>query len=213
MLLTIEGIDGCGKSTVVRLLAEKFADHRVKAAVRHMPRDLVRKNMNGLAPMALAMLFMADHAQGFVDAAEVIASKDAWLVQDRGFLSTAVYQFGDCLGDNPALFDDAVSCSAKLLAITIAEAMGRENDLDDIHMPIVVLHTPVEECMRRIAARSERDIFETDDIEVWKHRDAIYAYLVKRAGAICIETENKTPAQIADEIWERVIQQHLPTGV
>lgn len=210
MFLTLEGIDGCGKSTVTRLLAERFADHRVKAAVRHMPRDIVRRNLSGLSTMAQAMLFLTDHAQGMYEAAEVIASKDAWIISDRGWLSTCVYQFGEVCEDLTELQFMVDSAGFLLDRAFIDGLRSRrvprpERDIFET----VILRTPVEECMKRIAARSERDIFESEDAELWKHRDALYGEIAEYLDIEITKTDGKTPDQIADEIWERYIRKHL----
>lgn len=210
MFLTLEGIDGCGKSTVTRLLAERFADHRVKAAVRHMPRDIVRRNISGLSTMAQAMLFLTDHAQGLYEAAEVIASKDAWIISDRGWLSTCVYQFGEVCEDMTEL-EFMIDNAGFLLDRAYIDGL-RSRRVPRPKWDIfetVIIRTPVEECMKRIAARSERDIFETEDIELWRKRDSLYCAISDYLDIEITDTDGKTPDQVADEIWERHIHKHL----
>ena len=98
-LLTLEGIDGCGKTTVAAALVRRLSARGVPVVSTREPggtplgariREIV---LSGLSdPWAEALLFCADRA---AHAAEVIGpalSRGAWVVSDRFCDATLAYQ-------------------------------------------------------------------------------------------------------------------------
>src|ERR1044072_9966154 len=70
--ITLEGIDGCGKSTQLEMLAEALRARGFAVVTTHQPggtaigqdiRALMIKEHNRLAPLAELLLLMADRAQ------------------------------------------------------------------------------------------------------------------------------------------------------
>jgi len=102
--IALEGIDGCGKSTQARLLAE-----RLGAVVTFEPgatplgaslRGLVlSRDAAPVDPRAEALLMAADRAQHVADVIEPALQAGRWVVSDRYSASTLAYQgFGRGLG-------------------------------------------------------------------------------------------------------------------
>ncbi len=104
--IVIEGIDGCGKSSVAAKVAESLGDD---AVLTREPTDswigkAVREGEKGEAsPYLDALLFMADRAQHTLEVAKLIEDGKT-VVCDRYYHSTVAYQTAHLrlcsLGDN-----------------------------------------------------------------------------------------------------------------
>jgi dTMP kinase len=92
--VVFEGIDGCGKSSVARLVAERVGK---RAVLTREPTDswigkAVRKGeKHKVSPYTDALLFMADRAQHSVWISEQL-SKRKLVLSDRYYHSTVAYQ-------------------------------------------------------------------------------------------------------------------------
>lgn len=107
MLVTVEGIDGSGKSTVCSAVADAFPD----ACMTREPTgswygDAVRRSVNDAAadPLAELFLYTADHADHLATVIEPALAEGRLVVSDRYSDSRYAYQ-GATLADR---FDDAV---------------------------------------------------------------------------------------------------------
>ena len=104
--IVVEGIDGCGKSTAAKVLADRLGkdvvltreptDSWIGAAVRDGGEE-------ASSPYLDALLFMADRAQHTLEIADWV-QKGLTVVCDRYYHSTVAYQTaflkGKSLGDN-----------------------------------------------------------------------------------------------------------------
>ncbi len=135
MLISIDGIDGCGKSTQVALLADRIGAERIRQI---SPSRWGRTLRSTLAPTLAQQLawFTADRAS-LVDRLEAAASSpDTHLISDRSYLSGIAYQSYDS-GLSPRFLEE------------LNRAIVPEYDLQ------VFLHVPVEQALSRIAQRGE----------------------------------------------------------
>lgn len=104
--IVVEGIDGCGKSSVAAKVAEGLGDN---AVLTREPTDswigkAVREGEKGdVSPYLDALLFMADRAQHTLEIAKQLADGKT-VVCDRYYHSTVAYQTAHLrlcsLGDN-----------------------------------------------------------------------------------------------------------------
>ena len=96
-LIALEGIDGCGKSTQARALAEAFGAHLthepgatpVGALLR---RVLLAPDVPAPSPRTEALLMAADRAEHVVAVVEPALAAGEWVVSDRYTGSTLAYQ-------------------------------------------------------------------------------------------------------------------------
>ena len=96
-LLALEGIDGCGKSTQARMLADSLGalltfepgDTELGAALRTL---LLRPGGHPRTPRAEALLMMADRAEHVAEVVEPALLAGRWVVTDRYSGSTLAYQ-------------------------------------------------------------------------------------------------------------------------
>ena len=115
--ITIEGIDGAGKTTQCRLLAAALRARGVEVAETREPggtpaAEAIRKlvlETEGLDAVEQALLMMAARRSNVVQNVLPALSADRWVVQDRGPASTYAYQlymqgisysWGNCGGLN-----------------------------------------------------------------------------------------------------------------
>lgn len=103
MLIAIEGIDGSGKATLTRALAEEFAQHGHTVACESFPRyqdtsmssaitDALARD-NGLSPKAAAAMFAAERLESLDHLTGLLHANDVVLL-DRYVHSNAAYQGG-----------------------------------------------------------------------------------------------------------------------
>lgn len=99
-LIAFEGIDGSGKSTQIRRLAERLAARGVPHVVTFEPtrgpmgqriREIARSG-DAVAPEQELAWFMADRAEHVRDVIEPSCARGDWVLTDRYYLSTVAYQ-------------------------------------------------------------------------------------------------------------------------
>ena len=102
MFITFEGIEGCGKSTQAKRLANRLRGFeipvvftlepggtRVGQKIRHILLD--SRNQH-LSPLAELLLYAADRAQHVQEVIKPALEQDKWVLCDRFFDATTVYQ-------------------------------------------------------------------------------------------------------------------------
>ena len=102
MFITFEGIEGCGKTTQVQRLEKLVGRHgiplvttmepggtRIGADIRKILLDAENKEM---APLAELLLYAADRAQHVEELIKPALKDGKWVVCDRFFDATIVYQ-------------------------------------------------------------------------------------------------------------------------
>ena len=100
MFITIEGIDGAGKTTQCQLLAAALRARGVEVVETREPggtpaAEAIRKlvlETEGLDAVEQALLMMAARRSNVVQNVLPALSADRWVVQDRGLASTYAYQ-------------------------------------------------------------------------------------------------------------------------
>ena len=102
MFITFEGIEGCGKSTQAKRLVNRLREFeilvvftlepggtRVGKEIRHILLD--SRNQH-LSPLAELLLYAADRAQHVQEVIKPALEQDKWVLCDRFFDATTVYQ-------------------------------------------------------------------------------------------------------------------------
>lgn len=114
MFITFEGIDGCGKSTQARLLADHFSSlgrqvvstrepggTPLAEEVRALVLDAREHGEEEVAPRAELLLFAASRAQHVQNLIRPALERGAWVLCDRFVDSTLAYQSGGLGLDEP----------------------------------------------------------------------------------------------------------------
>lgn len=153
-LITIEGIDGTGKSTVVAALGRWLAAANVKAAVQREPTsswlgEAVRKSHTlHVDALTHTFLFLADRAH-HCDAMRGEMAAGAVIVCDRYFDSTIAYQ-GAALQERMA----PAGQDARAWLRALHDPWVVVPDLT-----LLIVDDPTR-CLERVKARGKTSIFE-----------------------------------------------------
>lgn len=206
--ITFEGGEGAGKSTQIRLLADRLTaeGHEVVVsrepggspggeAVRHV---LLSGAAEPFGPSMEAMLFAAarsDHVEQIIhpaiDAGRIVLC-------DRFLDSSRVYQ-----GVSGRL-DKAFMATLEKIAIN-----GMMPDLT------IILDLDPTEGMRRAAARrgaDEADRYEKEDLALQEERREAYIDIARAEPARCVIIDAaQEPDAVADAVWTRVAKVIAPS--
>ncbi|NLE41856.1 MAG: dTMP kinase [Lentisphaerae bacterium] len=200
-LITFEGVEGGGKSTQAKRLAERLRAEGIDVLTTREPggtptgeviRDLLQHNLGGepLCDAAEALLFCASRAQICRNVLGPALAAGTWVVLDRFTDSTLAYQ-GYGRG-----FD-----------LATLRAMNDFATGDVKPALTVLIDIPVELGLSRVLARSNgtRDRIESAPLEFHKRLQAGYLEMAKREPErfIVIDGTAEHDAVLA-KIWEAV---------
>jgi dTMP kinase len=196
--ITFEGGEGAGKSTQIKLLADRLDAAKLRVLVTREPggspgaeiiRHVVLSGMGKLlGAEAETLLFAAardDHVHAVIEPA---LAQGVWVLCDRFADSTRAYQ--GALGKvSPGLLN-------AMQRVTIGNL---KPDLT------VVLDVPVEVGMQRAAARRGEgapDRFEAEDIQFHRGLRAAFRQIAAQEPERCVLVDaSADPAAVAASIW------------
>ena len=146
VFISFEGIDGCGKSTQLRLLADCLLGKGIKVCATHEPGDTplgrqIRELLlhgDAPAPTAELFLFLADRAEHVAKRIDPALARGEWVLCDRYSDSTRAYQLA----------------GRDLAAGEELEPLLQAAQLGVTPRCTVWLDLPVEQAMVRMAARA-----------------------------------------------------------
>jgi dTMP kinase len=203
--ISFEGGEGSGKSTQIKLLAERLAAAKLRAIVTREPggspgaeiiRHLVLSGMGKLlGPDAETLLFAAardDHVRTVIRPA---LNQGTWVLCDRFFDSTRAYQ--GRLGNVPQGVLNAMQ------RVTIGNL---KPDLT------IILDVPVEIGLKRASARrgaGAPDRFEAEDIRFHQDlRDAYRQIAAENPDRCVLIDATPSPDVVAAQVWT-ALRDHL----
>jgi dTMP kinase len=203
--ISFEGGEGSGKSTQIKLLADRLAAARLRAIVTREPggspgaeiiRHLVLSGMGKLlGPDAETLLFAAardDHVHTVIQPA---LNRGTWVLCDRFSDSTRAYQ--GRLGN---------------VAPGVLNAMQRVT-IGDLKPDLtIILDVPVEVGLKRAAARrgaGAPDRFEAEDIKFHQELRDAYRQIAAEDPDRCVLIDaTPDPDVVAAQVWT-VLRDHL----
>ncbi|HLG17367.1 MAG TPA: dTMP kinase [Blastocatellia bacterium] len=102
LFITLEGIDGCGKSTQFEMLARALTDRGLPVTTTHEPGGtgigrqirpiLMSKSQTGLDPLAEFLLMAADRAQDVAEKVRPALERGDIVIADRFIDSSVAFQ-------------------------------------------------------------------------------------------------------------------------
>ena len=194
MFVSFEGLDGCGKTTQARLLAEGLAADGVDVVLTREPggtplgeqvRDLVLHG-DHVAPWAEVALYAASRAQHVVDVIRPAIAGGATVVCDRYLDTSVAYQ-----GAGRGLGVDVV------LELNLRVVEGLLPDLT------VLVEIDVETALSRVG--DKRDRIERADAAFWPLVAEAYRDLADRFPGRYFVVDGRLPAdELAAEVRDRV---------
>src|SRR5689334_2799752 len=203
--ISFEGGEGSGKSTQIKLLAERLAAAKLRAIVTREPggspgaeviRHVVLSGMGKLlGPDAETLLFAAardDHVRTVIQPA---LSQGIWVLCDRFSDSTRAYQ--GSLGN---------------VSASVLNAMQRVT-IGDLKPDLtIILDLPVEVGQRRAAARrgsGAPDRFEAEDLQFHRALRDAYRKIASEDPQRCVLIDANADADtVAARIWT-ALRDHL----
>jgi dTMP kinase len=206
--ISFEGGEGSGKSTQIKLLADRLASAKLRAIVTREPggspgaeiiRHLVLSGMGKLlGPDAETLLFAAardDHVRTVIQPA---LSQGTWVLCDRFFDSTRAYQ--GRLGQ---------------VAPGVLNAMQRVT-IGDLKPDLtIILDLPVEIGLQRAAARrgsATPDRFEGEKLGFHQGLREAYRKIAADEPSRCVLIDaNSDPDTVAGRVWTALRERLLPT--
>lgn len=189
-LITIEGLDGAGKTTLASALATALSERGLDVRMLREPggvpaaervRELVKDPTLRIAPRAEALLYAAARAQLVEEAVEPLLEEGAWVLLDRFVDSSLAYQgAGRGLGIENV---DAINSFAtgglrpdRTLLLILDPAVGRQRSRSRAE-PVDRLEAEEDEFFARIDAAylelSARDPERIRRIEASKPPDQV----------------------------------------
>jgi dTMP kinase len=203
--ISFEGGEGSGKSTQIKLLAERLAGAKLRAIVTREPggspgaeiiRHLVLSGMGKLlGPDAETLLFAAardDHVRTVIQPA---LSQGTWVLCDRFSDSTRAYQ--GRLGN---------------VAPGVLNAMQRVT-IGDLKPDLtIILDVPVEVGLQRAAARRAGDApdrFESENVKFHQDLRDAYRQIAAEDPDRCVLIDaSASPDAVAAQVWT-ALRDHL----
>jgi dTMP kinase len=199
LLITVEGVEGSGKSTHCRLLAEWLCTRRHEVVLTSEPdgtplgsaiRGLFEKEGAPPTPLSQAFLFMAARQQHVAQVIRPGLARGAVVISDRYADATLAYQgFGggmdlETIRDLNALATGGVIPDLTLLLdLDPAEGMKRISDrtLDAFEKMDLSFHRRVREGYLEIA-HAEKSRFVV--LDATQAKDALHASCVRAVGEL-----------------------------
>ncbi|KXB00632.1 hypothetical protein AKJ35_01215 [candidate division MSBL1 archaeon SCGC-AAA833F18] len=188
-LITLEGLDGCGKSTHAKLLANWLRDEGHEVEITDEPTDnpigkILKKALRGEIEISLeteALLFAGDRALHVADDIGPALEGGKIVITERYIYSSLAYQTARGLSDEwvksinkPAIDPDLA----------------------------IVIDVPAEVGFERIKTTRELDTFE-QDLDLQKRVRERYKEIVKGEGIIIVDGTREVD-KVQSEIREQV---------
>ena len=188
MLINLEGIDGCGKSTQSKFLMEKFEENKEKTIILKEPTngkygkklwEMLSGKREATTEQILD-LFVMDRKEHVNDKINPALKKGKIVLMDRYYYSTMAYQAAAGIDVN---------------------RIRKDNEFAPKPDIVLIFDLPVDLAMKRVIGHSVADVFEKEE-HLEKVREA---YLnLKDDPLVRIIDSTRTPEEIFEEVWELV---------
>ncbi len=167
IFITVEGVEGVGKSTNIAFITEKLNQAGIAYVVTREPGGtplaedirllLLQKRKESVSESTELLLMFAARAQHISQVIEPALNDGCWVVCDRFTDATYAYQ-----GGGRGIAQDKIASLEHLVQGTLRPDYT------------VLLDAPVELGLRRARARAELDRFEQETMQFFDHVRAAY---------------------------------------
>lgn len=218
----VEGVDGAGKTSLARTIVDRLMASGRQAIYVTEPSktpgtigaEIRRRAAEGpiLEPWEALGLFVADRRRQDELLVRPALSQGTWVVKDRGWLSSAVYQ-GDWEQPRPPAWRDYPTLPS---GEWIAHEHIRFCPPPDL---LVLLDLPAPAAVDRIASRPGRrtDQFDQAGVDEIANRRSRYLRLVNQHvgaawwGRALVLDASRPAAQVTEEAWQAVLDLAAPS--
>ena len=203
IFITFEGIDGSGKTTQLRILAERLrqAGRTVVEAVepggteigRQIRAILLDGRNTQLTPRAELLLYFASRAQNVEEAIRPALAAGQIVLCDRFTDSTLVYQgYGRGLGPEVVLTLDRIACHGLIPDLTVFVDIDLDESLERARG-------------RNITSASSETRLDDESREFHKRVRAAYLALAKQEARRFIVIDGAASVdEVAGRVWKEV---------
>lgn len=191
----IDGVNGAGKSTVVKLLQQRIAERGITTHFTREPggtslgaelRKLLLTSQEPLPPMAELFLFAADRATHVATKITPALARGEFVISDRYHYSTTAFQgYGRGLD------------LATIESVNEIACQGLTPD------GVLLLDLPPEIGLRRTARReSEQDNFESEELAFHERiRSGFLALARERKEPFFVIDADASPQDVGNRCW------------
>ena len=188
MLIDLEGIDGCGKSTQSKFLMEKFEENNEQAIILKEPTDgkygkKLWEMLSGKREATTEQildLFVMDRKEHVDDKINPALKEGKIVLMDRYYYSTMAYQAAAGIDVN---------------------RIRKDNEFAPKPDIVLIFDLPADLAMKRVKGHSVADVFEKEE-HLEKVREA---YLnLRNDPLVRIIDSTRTPEEIFEEVWKLV---------
>ena len=189
MLITFEGIDGSGKSTLIKHVGEYLKSKNLNTLITYEPFDKDIRNLiksGKYLPKAELALFMADRVQHIEQVIFPALKENIIVLCDRFIDSTIAYQFG-----GNGISPDVIKAMYKLLNYPIYPERTYYLDI------------PVSEAMFRISNRysKEYDKYDYQSYEFYQNIQVGYTQAIREdPSRFCTINANRSINKILSDV-------------
>jgi len=188
VLIDLEGIDGCGKSTQSKFLMEKFEENNEKSIILKEPTsgkygkklwEMLSGKREATTEQILD-LFVMDRKEHVDDKINPALKEGKIVLMDRYYYSTMAYQAAAGIDVN---------------------RIRKDNEFAPKPNIVLIFDLPADLAMKRVKGHSVADVFEKEE-HLEKVREA---YLNLRDDPLVrIIDSTRTPEEIFEEVWKLV---------
>ena len=188
MLINLEGIDGCGKSTQCKLLMEKFQKENENVVILKEPTDgkygqklwEMLKGQREATTEEILELFVKDRREHVDEKIKPALDDGKIVLMDRYYYSTIAYQAAAGID---------------------VERIRKDNEFAPKPDIVLIFDLPVDLAMERVRGHSVADAFEKEE-----HLEKVRkAYLnLEDDPLVRIIDSTRTPEDIFAEVWNLV---------
>ena len=190
MLIDLEGIDGCGKSTQSKFLMKKFEENNEKTIILKEPTsgkygkklwEMLSGKREATTEQILD-LFVMDRKEHVDDNINPALKEGKIVLMDRYYYSTMAYQAAAGIDVN---------------------RIRKDNEFAPKPDIVLIFDLPADLAMKRVKGHSVADVFEKEE-----HLEKVRAaYLNLRDDPLVrIIDSTRTPEEIFDEVWKLVAE-------
>ena len=188
MLINLEGIDGCGKSTQCKLLMEKFQEKNESTIILKEPTNgkygkklwEMLKGQREATTEEILDLFVKDRREHVDEKIKPALDNGKIVLMDRYYYSTIAYQAAAGID---------------------VERIRKDNEFAPKPDIVLIFDLPVDLAMERVRGHSVADAFEKEE-----HLEKVRrAYLnLENDPLVRIIDSTRTPEVIFTEVWNLV---------
>jgi dTMP kinase len=188
VLINLEGIDGCGKSTQSKFLMKKFEENNEKTIILKEPTngkygkklwEMLSGKREATTEQILD-LFVMDRKEHVKDKINPALKKGEIVLMDRYYYSTMAYQAAAGIDVN---------------------RIRKDNEFAPKPDIVLIFDLPADLAMKRVMGHSVADVFEKEE-HLEKVREA---YLnLKDDPLVRIIDSTRNPEEIFEEVWKLV---------